>query len=334
MKAFAHLVWTILAAALLALPLACGGGGGGDGDTTVAASSTQVGQAVLVAAAAIDATGTAIDTGTGAVTGSSLPASGVAAAAMGMGGVTPSMHGHFADMGGGSGDLDLVPTDCDGVDSGTVATHMRWANLNPETLCVDGLTSTFTLDDCTPATGQSMDGQMGMTFTGSTCGPSAIGMDFSGITVTAPDGTLSGNFTMTMTGMMFAGDPAELDITAATFTFDRRMQMAGTGFGTVDMDMDGLAFHFNDATATGDLNGTLTVRCNGQAFPMTMATDANGLTLDADGNVVAGHMIVTSEGTTHTVTFNRDGSIDVAAGGERVHLADLADPEAGDFCAL
>jgi len=332
MKAFAHLGWTILAAALLALPLACGGGGGGDGDTTVAASSTQVAQALLVTAAAIDATGTAIDTGTGAVTGSSLPASGVAAAAMGMGGVTPSMHGHFGGMDSGRGELDLDPTSCDGVDSGTVATHMQWENLNPETLCVDDLNATLDLEDCTPATGQLMDGQMGMTFTGSTCDPSAIAMDFAGITVTAPDGTLSGNFIMTMTGMTFAGDPAELDITAATFTFDRRMQMAGTGFGTVDMDMDGLAYHFDDVTATGDLNGTLTVRCNGQAFPMTMATDAPGLTLDADGNVVGGHMTVTSEGTTHTVTFNGDGSIDVTPDvGEPVHLAE---PEGGDFCAL
>ena len=332
MKAFAHLGWTILAAALLALPLACGGGGGGDGDTTVAASSTQVAQALLVTAAAIDATGTAIDTGTGAVTGSSLPASGVAAAAMGMGGVTPSMHGHFAGMDSGSGDLVLDPTSCDGVDSGTVATHMRWSDLDPATLCVDDLNATLDLDDCTPATGQSMDGQMGMTFTGSTCNPSAIAMDFSDVVVTVPDGTLSGDFTMAMTGMMFAGDPAELDLSAATFTFDGRMQMEDSGFGTVDMDMDGLAFHFDDATATGDLNGTLTVRCNGQAFPMTMATDAPGLTLDADGNVVGGHMTVTSQGTTHAVTFNSDGSIGVtAAGGDPV---DLAEPKGEDFCAL
>jgi len=330
MKSFAHLGWTVPAAALLSL--ACGGGGGGGGDTTVAASSTQVAQAVLVAAAAIDAAGTAIDTGTGAVTGSSLPASSVAAAAMGMGGVMPSAHQHFAGMGGGAGQLDLDPTSCDGSGSGTVAAHMQWMDLNPDTLCVDGLDATLTLDNCTAATGQTMHGQMGMLFTGSTCDPQQLAMDFSGVTVGTPTGTLSGDFMMTMTGLMFTGDPAELDISEATATLDGHMQMVGTGFGTVDMDMDHLAFHFDDAASTGDINGTLTVRCDGQAFPMEMATNANGLTLDADGNVVGGHMTVTSQGAAHQVTFNADGSVDVTpAAGEPVHLAA---PAAGDFCTL
>jgi len=122
------------------------------------------------------------------------------------------------------------------------------------------------------------------------------------------------------------------DINGATLTFDGRMQMGGAGFGTVSMDMDRLAYHFDDATHTADVNGTLAVHCNHQAFPMTMVTDANGLTLDADGNVVAGHMTVTAEGTTHTVTFNADGSIDVTpTGGEPVHLVE---PAASDFCDL
>jgi hypothetical protein len=133
-----------------------------------------------------------------------------------------------------------------------------------------------------------------------------------------------------MTGMTFAGDSADFDITAATITFDGRMQMASTGFGTVDMDMDRFAFHEDDATA--DLNGTLTVRCNDQAFPMTFTTDPNGLTLDAAGDVVAGHMTVTSEGTTHQVTFNADESIDVtSAGGDPVNLTESVGK---DFCAL
>lgn len=334
MKSFAHLGWTIPAAALLALPLACGGGGGGGGETTVAASSTQVGQAVLVAAAAIGATGTARDTGTGAVTGSSLSDSSVAAAAMGMGGVTPSAHGHFSGMESGMGSLDLAAASCDGSGSGTVATHMEWADLDPATLCVDGLNATFSLDNCTVAPGETVHGEMGMSFTGSTCEPTAMAMDFSDVTVTVPDGTLSGDFTMTMTDMMFAGDPAELNLSAATATLDGRMQMVGTGFGTVAMDMDSFAFHFDDATATatGDINGTMTVRCNDQAFPMTIATDTNGLTLDVDGDVVGGHMRVTAGGTAHTVTFNSDGSLDVTpSGGQPVHRTG---PATTDFCDL
>jgi len=331
MKLFARVGWTIPATALLALPLACGGGGGGgDGETTVAASSTQVGQAVLVAAAAIDAAGAAVETGTGAVTGSSLSSPSVEAAAMGMGGVMPSAHEHFSGMGSGPGNLDLNGVSCS--DAGTVDTHMQWMDLNPDTLCVDGLDASFTLDDCTVDTGQTMHGQMGMTFAGSTCDPAQIGMDFSGVTMDTPEGVLSGDFTMLLTGMMFAGDPAELDIRAVTATLNGRMQMVGTGFGTVDMDMDHLAFHFDDATATGDLNGTMTVHCNDQAFPMTMATDAGGLTLGDNGDIVAGHMTVTSAGTSHTVTFHSDGSIDVTpTGGEPVHLAA---PAANDFCNL
>jgi hypothetical protein len=138
------------------MPIACGGGGGGgggDGETTVAASSTQVGQAVLVAASAIDATGAAIDTGTGAVSGSSVATSSVEAAAMGTGGVMPSAHEHFAGMGSGMGSLNLAAESCDGSGSGTVATHMEWTDLNPDTLCVDGLDATFSLDDCTVAAG-------------------------------------------------------------------------------------------------------------------------------------------------------------------------------------
>ncbi|NCP95656.1 MAG: hypothetical protein GW824_03300, partial [Deltaproteobacteria bacterium] len=78
--------------------------------------------------------------------------------------------------------------------------------------------------------------------------------------------------------MTFAGDPTEFAITEATLTFDGRMEMVGSGFGTLDMGMDHLVVHFDDATSTGDLNGTLTVHCNGQAFPMILATDTNGLT--------------------------------------------------------
>jgi len=389
MKPMSHVLTTLATVPFLTLTVACGGGGGGSGgggDTTAAASSAQVAQAVLVAAAAIQAAGTAIDTGTGAVIGSSLSASSVAAAAMGMGGTMPSAddqpmdmggampsggdhstdmggtmpsgddhstdmdgampladdhltdmggtmplaHDRFAGMSGGPGEIDIDVTSCG--DSGSVDTHMHWMDLNPDTLCVDGLDATLTLDECAWAAGQSMTGTMGMAFTGTSCNPTAIAMDFSGATVTIPDGTLSGDFTMAMTGMMFVGDPTALDISRATVTFDGPMQMAGAGFGTLDMDMDHLAFHFDDATGTGDLNGTLTVRCNGEAFPMAMATDAGGLTLDADGNVVGGHMTVTSHGTAHQVTFNADGSVDVTpAAGEPVHLAA---PAAGDFCAL
>lgn len=333
MKSYEQLGWAIPVAALLSLPLACGGGGGGgggDGETTVAASSTQVGQAVLVAMSAIDATGTAIETGTGAVSGSSLSSSSVEAAAMGMRDVMPSAHEHFRGMGSGPGQLDLTDAGCR--DAGFVDTHMEWMDLDPDTLCVDDLDATFMLDDCTVAAGQTMHGQMGMTFTGATCDPERIAMDFSAVTVDTPDGTLSGAFTMILTGMMVAGDPAELDISGAVATLDGRMQMVGSGLGAVTMDMDHLAFHFDDATATGDLNGTLTVHCSDQAFPMSMATDANGLALDAEGNVVAGHMTVTSGGTTHTVVFQSAGSIDVApAGEEPIHLTE---PAANDFCNL
>lgn len=323
------LLRTLPATALLALPLACGGGGGG-GDTTTAASTTQVGQAVLVATATIDAAGAASDTGAGAVTASSVAP--VQATAMGMGGVTPSAHSHFAGMSGGSGQLNLDPATCDGADSGTVATQMQWTDLDPETLCVDDLAATLTLDNCAPTPDQSMHGMMGMSIAGSTCDPTAIDMNFSEMSVTTPDGTVSGDFTVSMGDMMFAGDPANLDITGATVTLDGPMQMAGATFDTVDMEMDRLAFHFDDTNRTGDLNGALTVRCNGQAFPMTFATDANGLTLDADGNVTGGQMTVTAEGTAHQVAFNSDGSVDVTpTDGTTVHLDG---PVSQDFCGL
>ncbi|OIP66797.1 MAG: hypothetical protein AUK30_01640 [Nitrospirae bacterium CG2_30_70_394] len=240
--------------------------------------------------------------------------------------------GHFTGMGPGMGSIDLDPTSCDGVDSGTLATHMQWSDLDPATLCVEGLDAILTFNNCAPAAGQSMHGQMGMAISGSNCDPTAITMDFSGVTVTVPDGTLSGDFTLGMSGMAFAGDPANLDITAATLTLNGRMEMAWSGFGTLDMGMDHLIVHFDDATSTGDLNGTLTVHCNGQAFPMILATDTNGLTYDADGNTVGGHMTVTAEGTPHQVTFNADGSLDVTpAGGTPVHFAE---PAATEFCAL
>jgi hypothetical protein len=329
MKSFARLGWTIPAAALLALPLACGGGGGGgDSETTVAASSTQVGQAVLVAGAAIEAATLANDTASGVVGTASVAPASVNASAMDMGGMFGA--GDFSGIGPGMGSFDLEPVACDG--SGTVAAHMQWADLHTDTMCIDGLMSTLTLDNCVPMTGQLMDGQMGLSFIGSTCEPTAIGMTFSGATVTVPEGTLSGNFTMDITGMMFAGDPATGDITGATVTFDGRMHMAGSGFGSVTMDMDQLAYHFSDPTHTADVNGILTVHCNDQAFPMAMVTDANGLTLDAEGNLVGGHMTVTSEGTTHTVEFNPDGSIDVTPeGGTMVHLTA---PEPMEFCDL
>ena len=328
MKSFAHLAWTIPAAALLALPVACGGGGGGGGDTPTAASADQVGQAVLVATSAIDAATSATETATATIGTASVAPASVSASAMNMGGMFGS--GDFTGMMSGMGSLDLPATTCG--ESGTVAAHMQWTNLNTDTLCVDGLTSTLTLSDCVPETGQALQGQMGMTFTGSTCDPTAIAMNFSGATVTVPDGTVSGDFTMAIGGMMFAGDPAALDINGATLTFNGPMQIAGSGFGTVAMDMDHLAYHFDDTTQSGDVNGTLTVHCNGLAFPMTMSTDPNGLTLDADGNVVAGHMTVTAEGTAHTVTFNADGSIDVTPdGGTTVHMAD---PAAAEFCNL
>jgi len=183
----------------------------------------------------------------------------------------------------------------------------------------------------------SMHGTMGMTFTGTTCNPTAIQMTFpTGTTVTTPTGTLTfptGSFTMGMGINAFNGAPSNLDITDATMTLDGPMQMADdSSFGTVDMTMDGLAFHFDDTHNTGDLNGALTVRCNGKAFPMTMATDAGGLTLDADGNVIGGQMTVTNEGTAHQVTFNDDGSIDVTpTGGTTVHLDG---PTSQDFCDL
>jgi len=328
MKRILHITPRLLATLpLLGLAMACGGGGGG-GDTTVAASSTQVGQAVLVASAAIDGATAATDTAAGVVGTSSVASASVGAAAMDMGGVMGA--GHFTGMGPGKGSLDLEPVTCG--ESGTVGAHMQWSGLDTATLCADGLTANLDLSQCAPTADQSMTGMMRMDFAGNSCDPTTITMDFSGATVTIPDGTLSGNFTMAMTGMMFVGDPTALDISGATVTFDGPMHMAGSGFGTIDMDMDHLAFHYDDAAHTGDLNGTLTVHCNGEAFPMTMATDADGLSLDADGNVVAGHMTVTSQGTTHQVTFNADGSIDVTpAAGEPVHLAA---PAAGDFCAL
>jgi hypothetical protein len=299
------MLWLLPALGVAVVALACGGGGGGDGEETVAASSTQVAQALLVFGASLDAAFTAVEAGSDVVFTSSVRASA-------------------------AGRLDLDPKSCEG--SGSADALMEWADADPDTECLEWLTIALDFTQCAPTPTQTMDGRMEMSFTGSTCEPSSVAMDFSDVAVTIPEGTVSGDFTMTTTGMTFAGDPADFDVTAATFTFDGRMQMAGSGFGTVDMDMDGLAFHFDDATATGDLNGTLTVRCNGQAFPMTMATDAPGLTLDADGNVVGGHMTVTSQGTTHAVTFNSDGSIGVtAAGGDPV---DLAEPKGEDFCAL
>ena len=190
-------------------------------------------------------------------TASVAPAS-VNASAMNMGGMMGS--GSFTGVGPGMGSLDVPAVGCD--ESGTVSAHMQWTDLDPETLCVDGLSSTLSLSHCGPAAGQSLQGQMGMAVTDSTCDPTAIGMDFSGATVTVPEGTLSGDFTMNMTGMMFAGDPTAFDINGATLTFDGRMQMAGAGFGTVSMDMDRLAYHFDDATHTADVNGSLTVHCN------------------------------------------------------------------------
>ena len=266
---------------LLALPLACGGGGGGSSETTVAASSTQVGQAVLVASAAITSATGAAATSTGSVTTSSVASASVHGAAMAM----------------GPGTFDLPTTDCG--TSGTMAMHAQWTDLNETTSCVDGLVATLDFAQCADAAAEPLDGTLGMTVGGSSCNPTAITMDFSGVTVTVPDGTLSGDFTMGMGNMTFAGDPTEFDITEATLTFDGRMEMVGSGFGTLDMGMDHLVVHFDDATSTGDLNGTLTVHCNGQAFPMILATDTNGLTYDADGNTVGGHMTVTAEGTPH-----------------------------------
>jgi len=132
---------------------------------------------------------------------------------------------------------------------------------------------------------------------------------------------------------MFSGDPTNLDITEATMTLNGTMQMVDpTTFGTVDMEMDGLAFHFDDAANTGDLNGDLTVRCSGRVFPMTMTTAAGGLTLDGDGNVIGGQMTVTAEGTAHQVTFNADGSLDITpTGGTTVHLDG---PASQDFCDI
>jgi len=215
---------------------------------------------------------------------------------------------------------------------------MKWTDLqadttDPTTLCAENLDATLHFDNCAPTTDVSMHGAMGMSFTGTTCDPTAIDMDFSGVTVTTPDGTVSGDFTLSMGDMMFVGDPTNLDISEATVTLDGAMRMADdTTFGTVDMTMDNLAFHFDDTANTGDLNGALTVRCNGQAFPMTMATDPDGLTLDGDGNVTGGQMTVTAEGTAHQVTFNSDGSIDVTpTGGTTVHLDG---PTSQDFCDL
>ncbi len=311
------------AAALLALPLACGGGGGGGGATTAAASSAQVAQAVLVATASINGVSAASDTSTGGVTTSSVAATSVRAAAMGDG-----MMGSSGTMDMGRGSFSLHDTSCG--ETGTVDMDASWSASDSTTGCVDGLKATLDFNQCADTADQSMHGTMGMTIAGTTCDPTAIDMDFSGVTVTTPDGTLSGDFTVGMGNMTFNGDPADFDITAATMTLNGRMQMAGSGFPTVDMEMDHLAFHFDDTTNTGDINGTLTVRCSGQAYPMTMATEPGGLTLDGDGNVVSGQMTVTAEGTAHQVTFSSDGSVDVTpAGGTTVHLDG---PVSQDFC--
>jgi len=315
MKRILHIATPLLATLpFLTLSVACGGGGGGGDEAVVAASSTQVAQAVLVASAAITSATGAAATSTGSVTTSSVASASVHGAAMAM----------------GPGTFDLPTTDCG--TSGTMAMHAQWTDLNETTSCVDGLVATLDFAQCADAAAEPLDGTLGMTVGGSSCNPTAITMDFSGVTVTVPDGTLSGDFTLGMSGMAFAGDPANLDITAATLTLNGRMEMAGSGFGTLDMGMDHLVVHFDDATSTGDLNGTLTVHCNGQAFPMILATDTNGLTYDADGNTVGGHMTVTAEGTPHQVTFNADGSLDVTpAGGTPVHFAE---PAATEFCAL
>jgi len=317
------MLWLLPALGVAVVTMACGGGGGGDGEETVAASSTQVAQALLVFGASLEAAFTAVEAGSDVVFTSSVRASAMGAGMMGGGAAVTA-------MGIGPGHLDLDPKSCEG--SGSADALMEWADADPDTECLEGLTIALDFAQCAPTPTQTMDGRMEMSFTGSTCDPSSVAMDFSDVAVTIPEGTVSGDFTMTMTGMTFAGDPADFDITAATITFDGRMQMekVGSDFGTVDMDMDRFAFHEDDAT--GDLNGTLTVRCSGRAFPMTFTTDPNGLTLDAAGDVVGGQVIVTSEGTTHQVTFNADESIDVtSAGGAPVHLAE---PVAEDFCAL
>jgi len=240
------------------------------------------------------------------------------------------MGGTTMDMGRGS--FTLNDTSCGA--TGTMDMQASWTAADSATGCVDGLSATLGFNQCADTAGEPIDGTMGMAISGSTCDhPTAIDMDFSKITVTTPDGTVSGSFTMGMTGMTFVGDPTNLDITEATMTLDGSMQMVdATSFGTVDMTMDNLAFHFDDTHNTGDLNGALTVRCNGQAFPMTMATDPDGLTLDGDGNVTGGHMTVTSEGTANQVAFNSDGSVDVTpTGGTTVHLDG---PTSQDFCDL
>jgi hypothetical protein len=65
---------------------------------------------------------------------------------------------------------------------------------------------------------------------------------------------------------------------------------------------------------------------------MTLATGVGGLTLGADGNVIAGHMTVTSQGISHSVMFHSDGSVDITpTGGEPTHLTE---PAANDYCNL
>ena len=105
MKSFAHLAWTIPAAALLALPVACGGGGGGGGDTPNAASADQVGQAVLVATSAIDAATSATETATATIGTASVAPASVSASAMNMGGMFGS--GDFTGMMSGMGSLEV-----------------------------------------------------------------------------------------------------------------------------------------------------------------------------------------------------------------------------------
>ncbi len=316
---------TLPAAALLALPLACGGGGGGSSTTTTTASAEQVGQAVLVVAASLNGVIAASDTSTGGVTTSSVTPSSIRTAAMG-GGMMGS-----STMGMGPGTFDLNGTSCGA--AGTMDMHATWSDADATTGCVDSLKATLDFNQCADTAAEPLSGTMGMTITGTTCDPTAIDMDFSGMSITTPDGTLTGDFTLVMMDMMLAGDPTNLDITEATMTLDGTMQMIdATTFGTVDMTMDNLAFHFDDTAGTGDLNGTLTVRCDGRTYPMTMATDPDGLTLDADGNVTGGQMSVTAEGTTHQVTFNTDGSVDVTpTGGTQVHLDG---PVAKDFCEI
>lgn len=323
MKRSTKMLWRFSVLGVAVLALACGGGGGGGGEETVAASSAQVGQALTVFDASVNGAFTAFDAGTSAAFTSSVRASAMAGA------MTTSGAAVVA-MGMGPGHLDLDPASCDG--SGSVATHMQWTDFDPDTECFDGMSLTLDFAQCKPATDQSLHGQMAMSFGGSTCDPTSVAVDFSDVAMTVPEGTVSGDFTMAMTGMAFVGDPVDFNVSAGTMTFDGRMKMVGSGFGTMDMDMDRVAFHFDDATASGDLNGTLTVRCGGKAFPMTFTTEAGALTVDAEGGVIGGHMTVTSHGTTHHVTFNSDDSIDITSSdGEPVHATV---PVAADFCTL